>query len=179
MFDGLNPIDLVAGLHRGNQSDRDRLRRLCSGPVRLLVDRIMAHHRPEDERRAVVDLTLGWIEMDLRSRSSARFEGMPARVFLAMILAAAYRMLTPPKADGPRMPVLGADDEATLARFVAGRVTEEEGTGPSKFMLTHPDLRRCIETVRDVLDASPPISPAYTPGPAGEATIRELIGRYH
>ena len=115
MFDGLNPIDLVAGLHRGNQPDRDQCGRLCSGPIRLLVDRIIAHRRPEGERRAVVDLTLGWIEMDLRSRPSACFEGMPARVFLAMILAAAYRMLTPPEADGPRMPVPGADDEATLA----------------------------------------------------------------
>src|SRR3954471_6964795 len=138
MFDGLNPIDLVAGLHRGNQPDRDQLRRLCSGPIRLLVDRIAAHHRTEDERGAVVDLTLGWVEMDLRSRSSDCFEGMPAQVFLAMILTAAYRMLTPPDADGPRMPVLGADDEATLARFVAGRVTEEERARLSRSMLTHP-----------------------------------------
>jgi tRNA A-37 threonylcarbamoyl transferase component Bud32 len=47
----------------------------------------------------------------------------------------------------------GDVDEATLARFVAGSVTEEEREGVLRAMLMHPALRACIETVRNVLSA--------------------------
>src|SRR4051794_38928074 len=101
MSDSLKPIDLVEGLHRGDEDDRDRLRQLCLGPIGRLVDRVIADHRPDVERRLVVHRTLHWVEMYLRSRSPASFEDLDTRAFLAMILASAYMMLTPPGLDGP------------------------------------------------------------------------------
>jgi hypothetical protein len=44
-------------------------------------------------------------------------------------------------------------DEAALSRFVAGSATEEEREGVLRAMLMHPELRACVETVRDVLGA--------------------------
>src|SRR5438874_105852 len=63
MPDDLNPSDLVSSLRRGKKDGRDRLHRLCSRPIERLVDRITAPQRAKVERRAVVDLALGWVEM--------------------------------------------------------------------------------------------------------------------
>src|SRR5262245_42586397 len=108
MHNNLNPIDLIRCLHRGDNDVQDQLRQLCLGPTERLVDRVMAHHHPDVERQVVIDRTLHWIEMYLRSRSPDSYEGMDSRDFLALILASAYKMLTPPELDGHREPVTGA-----------------------------------------------------------------------
>jgi hypothetical protein len=105
MSDRLKPIELVEGLHRGDEDARDRLRRLCLGPIERLVDRVIAQYRPDVERKVVVDRTLRWIELYLRSRSPGFCVGVDIRAFLAMILASAYKILMPPGLDGPREPV--------------------------------------------------------------------------
>jgi hypothetical protein len=97
MSNDTNPIDLVEGLHRADECARDQLRHLCLGSIERLVDRLMTRHRPNAERKVVIDRTLRWVEMYLRSRSAARFDGMNSRAFLALILASAYKMLTPPE----------------------------------------------------------------------------------
>jgi RNA polymerase sigma-70 factor (ECF subfamily) len=183
MSDDLNPGELVESLRGGDDSARDRLHRLCSGPICLLVGRIRRHRRPDDVRFVSTDLTLGRVEMDLRSRPPACFEGMSTRVFLALILAAAYRMLSAPEGDGPQMHAPGVDDELALARFAAGQATEEDQARLSGSMLSQPDLRRWIDTVRDLLDAMPSAPPrprpAHDPGLAAGAELRERISRYH
>jgi hypothetical protein len=89
----------------------------------------------------------------------------------------------------------GDVDEAALSRFVAGRATAEERGRIIRAKLTHPDLRECIETVREVLDAElivRDIHIPHTPGPVRQAAMHELIpgpvrlaamhemiGRYH
>src|SRR5271165_6997003 len=45
----------------------------------------------------------------------------------------------------------GDVDEGTLSRYVAGSATNEERESVSRAMRTHPELRACIETVRDVV----------------------------
>jgi hypothetical protein len=110
MPDSLNPIDLVEGLHRIDENARDQLRRLCLGPIERLVDRIMARHCPRVERKVVIDRTVRWIEMYLRSRSATFFNGMDTWAFLALILASAYKMLTPAELDCPREPVTGMSE---------------------------------------------------------------------
>jgi RNA polymerase sigma-70 factor (ECF subfamily) len=74
---------------------------------------------------------------------------------------------------------VGADDEVALARFAACVGTQEERGRFSEAMRAHPDFRRWIETVRDVLDARPIIPSAHAPGPAELAPFHERIGRYH
>jgi serine phosphatase RsbU (regulator of sigma subunit) len=78
------------------------LRQLCLGPIERLVDRVIVGYRPNVERNAVIDRTLRWVEMYLRSRPPFFFDGMDTRAFLALILSSAYKMLTPPELDGPR-----------------------------------------------------------------------------
>src|SRR3954464_4729176 len=74
----------------------------------------------------------------------------------------------------------GVVDEAALSRFVAGRVTEEGRARISRAMLTHPDLRKCIETVREVLDvelfldAERFVRDSRTQSPVGRAAMHEL-----
>jgi RNA polymerase sigma-70 factor (ECF subfamily) len=76
----------------------------------------------------------------------------------------------------------GDVDEAALSRFVACRATAAERGRISRAMLAHPDLSKCIETVREVLDAElflcDPHTPR-TPSPVEQAALHELIGRYH
>ena len=172
MPDNFRPADLVAGLRNEDESGRDRLRRFCLLPIRRLVDRIMARHRSVGERGGMVELTLGRVEMDLRSRSSDCFEGMPTRTFLAMILAVAYRMLVPPEADGALVPLLAPDDEAALGRFAAGHATEEELNSPLRGRAHARRAARWIETVRDVLDARP-VS-ADCPGPVSRGGVSRV-----
>jgi hypothetical protein len=105
MSDNLNPTDLVRCLHQGDKDVQDQLRQLCLGPTERLVNRVMAHYRPDVDRKVVIDRTLHWIEMYLRSHSLAFFDGMDRQDFLALIVASAYKMLTPPELDGRREPV--------------------------------------------------------------------------
>src|SRR4029077_11343515 len=102
MSDNLNPTDLVRCLHQGDKDVQDQLCQLCLGPIERLVDRVMANYRPDVQRKVVIDRTLHWVEMYLRSRSPALYEGMDSQDFLALILASAYKMLTPPELDGRR-----------------------------------------------------------------------------
>src|SRR5262249_32203934 len=50
----------------------------------------------------LVHRTLRWVEMFLRSRSPSSFHGWDAKTLLALVLASAYKMLTPPELDSPR-----------------------------------------------------------------------------
>jgi hypothetical protein len=110
MSDNLYPTDLVTCLHRGDKEVHDQLRQLCLGPTEHLVDRVIARYHPDVERKVMIDRTLRWIEMYLRSRSPASCEGMDTQDFLALILASAYRMLTPPELEGHREPVAGVSE---------------------------------------------------------------------
>jgi RNA polymerase sigma-70 factor (ECF subfamily) len=76
----------------------------------------------------------------------------------------------------------GDVDDAALSRFVAGLATTEDRGRISTTMLTHPDLRKCIETVREVLAAERfvrEIRTPHTPSPVRQAAMHQLIGRYH
>jgi serine/threonine protein kinase len=64
----------------------------------------------------------------------------------------------------------GDVNEATLSRFVAGSATEEEREGILRAMLMHPELRECIETVRDVLSSVRMEEPAARSQPTGRAS---------
>jgi hypothetical protein len=102
MPDSLNPIDLVEGLHRLDEDARNQLRQLCLRSIECLVDHIMVHQCAKVERNIVIDRTIRWIEMYLRSRSATSFNGMDNQEFLALILMSAYQMLTPPELDWPQ-----------------------------------------------------------------------------
>jgi RNA polymerase sigma-70 factor (ECF subfamily) len=180
MFDDFDPLELVASLSRDSEEARDRLRRLCAGRIGRLVDRTMAPQRPEPERSAVADLMLGSVEMYLRSRSCPSVEGMPIRVFVAMILVVAYRKLTPAEPDGPGWPVLGdgVGEEALLGRYVAGHATLDERLPISSALRAHPALYRCLETVRYVLDTDPIAGVPHIPSPIERVDRDYLLDRY-
>ena len=110
MSDSLNPTDLVECLRRSDNGARDRLRQLCLDPIERLVDRVITHHRPSVERKVVIDRTLRWVEMYLRSQPPPFPKGMDTREFLALIVASAYKMLTPPELDGLREPAWAVSD---------------------------------------------------------------------
>jgi Stage II sporulation protein E (SpoIIE) len=110
MSDSHVPIELVECLRRNDSDARVLLRQLCLGPIERLVDRVITHYRPAVERKVVIDRTLRWVEMYLRSRPHPLPDGMDIQEFLALIVASAYKMLTPPKLDGPRQPVWAASD---------------------------------------------------------------------
>jgi hypothetical protein len=105
MGDRLNPTELVEGIHQFEQSARDRLRGFCLQPMEHLVDRIIKDRVLKVDSQIVVERTVRWIEMYLLFQSSNIFIGMDERDFLAVLVTAAYKMLTPPELDRPREPV--------------------------------------------------------------------------
>src|SRR5439155_1169032 len=91
-----NPDDLVNALGRGDAEAIVHLERWCREPIARLIDRILVRRRLGHDGGDLVDRTLRWVRMYLRSRDPSEFEGMGRDAFLAQICAAAFRMLTPP-----------------------------------------------------------------------------------
>jgi hypothetical protein len=111
------PSDLIAGLHRGEPGPQALLKSWCREPIARLVDRLRARHHLGHERELLIERTLHWTAMYLRSREPAEFAGMGRDRFVVSLLARAFRLLTPPGPEaGGLWPRLVA-----LARAIPGR----------------------------------------------------------
>src|SRR6516162_536042 len=90
------PSDLIAGLHRGEPGSQALLKSWCREPIARLVDQLRARHHLGHERELLIERTLHWTAMYLRSREPAEFAGMGRDRFIVSLLARAFRLLTPP-----------------------------------------------------------------------------------
>jgi hypothetical protein len=90
------PSDLIAGLHRGETESQALLKNWCREPIARLVDRLRARQHLGDERALLIERTLHWTAMYLRSREPAEFAGMGRNGFVVSVLARAFKLLTPP-----------------------------------------------------------------------------------
>jgi hypothetical protein len=90
-----SPGKVVGLLRQGDPSGRALLAGLCREPIGRLIDRLFAGDQRAYDRTLLVDRTLRWVEMYLRSRDAREFTEMTREKFLAQLLAAAYKLLTP------------------------------------------------------------------------------------
>jgi hypothetical protein len=90
------PSDLIAGLHRGEPGSLTLLKGWCREPIARLVDRLKARHHLGHEREVLIERTLHWTAMYLRSRDPAEFAGMARDGFVVSLLTRAFKLLTPP-----------------------------------------------------------------------------------
>jgi hypothetical protein len=89
------PSDLVAGLHRGEPESQALLKSWCREPIARLVDRLRARHHLNFERELLIERTLHWTAMYLRSREPAEFATMGRDRLVVCLLAKAFKLLTP------------------------------------------------------------------------------------
>jgi serine phosphatase RsbU (regulator of sigma subunit) len=69
-----------------------------------LVDRLIARHQIGHGREVLIDRTLSWIAMFLRSRNPSDFAGMSRDVFVVYLLAKAFKLLTADRKGEPPGP---------------------------------------------------------------------------
>jgi hypothetical protein len=72
------------------------LKRWCREPIARLVDRLKARHHLGLDREILIERTLHWTAMYLRSREPEAFAEMGRERFLVSLLAKAFKLLTPP-----------------------------------------------------------------------------------
>jgi hypothetical protein len=94
------PSDLVEALNRGEPEALSRLDQLVHPPVSRLVGRLIERHHIGHDREILVNRTLHWLRMYLRSLDPSDFAMMSPDAFRARLLAAAFRVLTPPALTG-------------------------------------------------------------------------------
>jgi hypothetical protein len=90
-----SPATVMGLLRQGDPSGRALLVELCRQPISRLLERLVPGDPQPCERALLVERTLRWVEMYLRSREVSDFTEMTRDKFLAQLLAAAYKMLTP------------------------------------------------------------------------------------
>jgi Stage II sporulation protein E (SpoIIE) len=91
----LSPLECVVALQRGDESARAQIEDWIRQPVGDLIDRAIVRHRLKYDSRILNERVLLWVLMYLRSRDASTFAGMVVDTFLAQILFAASRLLTP------------------------------------------------------------------------------------
>jgi hypothetical protein len=105
---------LIEGLHRADPGSITLLKSWCRPPIDRLVDRLIARHHLEYGREVLVDRTVHWIAMFLRSRNPSDFAGISRDRFVLYLLAKAFKLLTPGMKDGFSGPRPDGGDERRL-----------------------------------------------------------------
>jgi hypothetical protein len=90
------PTGLVEALHRGESEARAVLVLWLRDHVVRLIDRLIARHRLRLRSEVLVDRTLHWLEVYLRSHDPSDFTQNSQEVFRTRLLVAASKMLNPP-----------------------------------------------------------------------------------
>jgi hypothetical protein len=93
----LTPSELVDALHRGDPGARESLERLCRDPIARLIGQIIKRYCLRYEGEALLDRTLRWLVLYLRSCDTSDFAGLSGDAFLARIRVVAFKMLSPPE----------------------------------------------------------------------------------
>jgi hypothetical protein len=136
-----SPGKVVELLRQGDPSGRALLVALCGEPIGRLIDRLLPGDPGASSRALLVDRTLHWLEMYLRSRDAGEFAAMTREKFLAQVLAAAYRMLSP--LSSGKAPALLQNQAQT-----AGQARELAKTDPPSSASATQELNTSIFIVR-------------------------------
>src|SRR4051794_19700318 len=91
----LLPNTLVDSLRNDAPGARAALTAFCSAQVTRVIDRLIDRGELDCDRGILVERSLRWVEIYLRSRPPWEFHGLTCERFLAHLLAAVYKMLVP------------------------------------------------------------------------------------
>jgi serine phosphatase RsbU (regulator of sigma subunit) len=94
------PVDLVEALHRGDPEARASLERLLRERVQLLIFNISKKNRVKYDNNLLIERSIRWLEMYLRSFDPSDFAGTSENVLCNQLFVALLKVFNTPSLKG-------------------------------------------------------------------------------